>query len=70
VDRHTADNLIIWCSLADGESVFTTSELTMHTLTAIELAKSIVGAEFEVEGGLGKPSRIVCRGVGLENRFL
>lgn len=70
VDRHTADNLIIWCSLADGESVFTTSELTMHTLTAMELAKSIVGAEFEVEGGLGQPSRIVCRGVGLENRFL
>ncbi len=70
VDRHTADNLIIWCSLADGESAFTTSELTMHTITAIELAKMIVGAEFEVEGALGQPSRIVCRGIGLENRLL
>ncbi len=64
VDLHTADNLILWCSLADGESIFTTSKLTLHTLTAIELARLIMGAEFEVEGEVGTPARIWCRGVG------
>jgi len=67
VDLHTADNLVLWCSLADGVSDFTTSRLTLHTATAIELARIITGAEFEVEGELEKPARIRCRGVGLRN---
>ena len=70
VDLHTADTLVLWCSLADGESTFTTSRLTMHTATAIELARLITGAEFRVEGEIGSPARIRCQGVGLENRQL
>ncbi|MFP3951028.1 MAG: RNA 3'-terminal phosphate cyclase [Candidatus Bathyarchaeia archaeon] len=64
VDYHTADNLILPCSLANGRSVFTTSKLTLHTLTAIELSKNITGAEFEVEGARGKQGRIICHGIG------
>ncbi len=41
VDQHTADNLILPCSLAIGTSSFTVSRLTMHTLTAVEVAKRI-----------------------------
>ncbi len=67
VDLHTTDSLVLWCSLADGESSFTTSRLTMHTATAIELARIITGAEFVVEGNLGKPANIRCRGVGLRS---
>ena len=66
VDLHTADNLIIWCSLAKGESLFKTSELTLHTLTAIKLAEMITEARFEVEGALEKPALIKCRGTGLK----
>ncbi|HUS77358.1 MAG TPA: RNA 3'-terminal phosphate cyclase, partial [Patescibacteria group bacterium] len=33
VDRYTADNLILWCSLAHGTSSFTTSKFTAHTRT-------------------------------------
>ncbi|MCD6263936.1 RNA 3'-terminal phosphate cyclase [Candidatus Bathyarchaeota archaeon] len=65
VDLHTADNLILWCSLADGESLFRTSELTLHTLTAIRLAEMITEARFVVEGSLGEPALIRCQGVGL-----
>ena len=68
VDLHTADSLVLWCSLADGESSCKTSRLTMHTETAIELARIITGAQFKVEGELGTPARIRCRGVGLRNR--
>ncbi|MBS7652946.1 MAG: RNA 3'-terminal phosphate cyclase [Candidatus Bathyarchaeia archaeon] len=66
VDLHTADNLIIWCSLARGESVFKTSRLTLHTETAIELAKLLAGAEFKVEGERGRAAIIRCKGVGLK----
>lgn len=68
IDLHTADSLVLWCSLADGESNFTTSRLTLHTTTAIELARIITSAEFNVEGEIGTPARIWCRGVGVMNK--
>jgi RNA 3'-terminal phosphate cyclase (ATP) len=67
VDLYTADNLILWCSLARGESVFTTSRLTQHTLTAIELARIITGTKFDVEKKPEGAVRLRCRGVGIEN---
>jgi len=67
VDMHTGDNLVLWCSLAGGESVYTTSRLTMHTRTAIELAKIFTDARFDVDGEPDKFSRIRCKGVGLSN---
>jgi len=64
-DLHTADHLILPVSLAEGESVFSTSELTLHTLTAIELAKTFTGCSFVVDGKMGQPARITCKGIGL-----
>lgn len=66
VDRHLADQLIIWMALAGGESSIATTELTLHTVTCIELARQLLDVEFEVDGGEGKPSRITCRGIGLK----
>lgn len=66
VDRHLADQLIIWMALADGESSIATTELTLHTITCIELAKRLLDVEFEVDGGEGKPSKITCKGIGLK----
>jgi RNA 3'-phosphate cyclase len=68
VDMHTGDNLVLWCSLAEGDSVYTTSRLTMHTRTAIELAKIFTGTSFKVEGEPEGVARIRCAGVGLKNR--
>ncbi len=68
VDYHTADSLILPCSLARGESLFSTSRLTLHTLTAVELARRITGAEFSIEGEMGEPARIACKGVGHVNK--
>jgi len=68
VDPHTADNLILPCSIASGSSSFTASSLTTHTLTAVELARRMTGAEIVVEGTKEQPGRIACRGIGLMNR--
>jgi len=67
VDRHLADQLIIYMSLADGISTIRTSELTLHALTGIHLSEKMVGAGFKVEGEERRPSTIICKGIGLEN---
>jgi len=69
-DRHLADQLIVYMSLADGRSTIRTSELTLHALTCIHLSEKMVGARFKVEGEEGGPSTIICEGIGLENIFI
>jgi len=66
VDLHTCDHLILPCSLASGTSKFKTSKLTMHTLTAIELAKTFTDATFQVTGEIDEPAEIICKGIGLK----
>ena len=68
VDLHTSDHMILLCSLAEGESRFSTSRLTLHTLTAVELAKMFTGAEFSVSGRVGQPATISCVGAGHTRR--
>lgn len=63
-DFHTADHLILPCSLAKGSSSFTTSKITLHMLAAIELAGLFSDAEFSVEGEIGDRGKISCLGVG------
>ncbi len=64
VDLYTSDHVILPCSLAEGESRFSTSRLTLHTLTAVELAKKFTDAEFNIQGGEGQPATITCLGAG------
>lgn len=64
VDRHTGDHLVLPCSLADGVSRFTVSELTLHTVTAIELARTFTGCQIDVEGKIGKPASVEIEGIG------
>ena len=67
IDLHTADNLILPCSLASGTSSFTVSRLTMHTLTAVEVAKMVAGVRITVEGVEDKQGRITVEGRGALN---
>ena len=67
VDKHLADQLIVYMSLADGRSTIRTSELTLHALTCIHLSEKMVGARFKVEGKEGASSTVICDGIGLEN---
>jgi len=70
IDRHLGDQLIVYMSLARGRSRIRVSELTMHTLTVIEVSEKIIGARFQVDGDLNKPATITCEGIGLENEAL
>ena len=70
MDGHTADHMILPTSLAAGESCFRASLITLHTLTAIEVAKLFTDAKFTVDGREGEPGTIRVEGIGLENRSL
>ncbi len=65
LDRHMGDQVIPFLALADGTSEFYTSQLTLHAYTNLLLVEKILGVEYEVEGGLGKPSIVRIRGIGL-----
>ena len=69
VDRFTGDNLILWCSLAEGESDFTVSQLTKHTETAVELAQIFTGATIRVDS-MENGARIRIKGTGLRNPYI
>ena len=63
-DRHLADHLIIRSSIARGESVIKTSEITSHTRTQIDLLKIFLPeVPVEVEG-----STIRIKGIGLTRK--
>jgi len=53
VDSHALDNIIIYMSLARGNSRIFSSELTTHALTAIDLCSKITGARFNIEKDKG-----------------
>jgi RNA 3'-phosphate cyclase len=56
VDKHTADNLIIWLAIAGG--VIKTSEITLHTRTNIWVCDLFFGKIFNIKDNL-----ISCSGV-------
>jgi RNA 3'-terminal phosphate cyclase len=64
VDKHLADQVLIYLALAQGESVFTTEEITPHLLTNIQVIERFLGPTFQVEGALGARGRVVCAGKG------
>jgi RNA 3'-phosphate cyclase len=70
VDMYTADNLVLWCSLASGESIYSASDLTSHTRTAVEIARIFTEVEINVEERRNGLVIIRCRGIGLENSGL
>lgn len=49
LDVHAADQLLVWLALADGESVFTSREVTRHARTAMRLIEQFVPVRFDVE---------------------
>ena len=68
VDRYLTDQLIVYMALSEGTSRISSAELTMHTLTNVELVKQILGVEVEVEGKLGESGKIKVGGIGFKRR--
>lgn len=59
VDRFTADQLILYCALADGESEYRIPYITEHIDTNCYLIKKFLGAKIELED-----KRLKIKGIG------
>ena len=62
LDRHLADQVVLYLALARGPSRFTTEAVTSHLLTNIWAVEQFLGPTFRVQGDLGRPGEIACRG--------
>lgn len=58
LDRHLADQLVIYLALCSHTSSFTTAAVTRHLLTNLWVAESFGACNYEVEGGEGSPGKI------------
>jgi RNA 3'-terminal phosphate cyclase (ATP) len=64
LDRHLADQMLLYLARAAGPSVFTTEAITFHLLTNLWVIEEFLGPTFQVQGKLGEPGTITCRGHG------
>ncbi|MEJ5330300.1 MAG: RNA 3'-terminal phosphate cyclase [Desulfobaccales bacterium] len=62
LDRHGADQLVLYLAQARGPSRFTTEAVTSHLLTNIWVIEQFLGPRFTVTGSLGERGEVLCRG--------
>src|SRR4030066_2405046 len=58
LDRHLADQIVLYLGVAKGESSFTTAEISGHLLTNLWVIKEFLGIQYAVEGEIGKPGKV------------
>ncbi len=61
IDPHLSDQLILPMALSDGESCFTTSQISRHLTTNIWLVQQFLPDRFEVEGAEGERGTVMTR---------
>jgi RNA 3'-terminal phosphate cyclase (ATP) len=66
VDRHMSDIFIPYLAVAEGDSEFRTSKITMHTITNARIAELVSGAKVVVDGELGSSGVVKVKGIGLK----
>ena len=62
VDRHLADQLLVWAALASGPSELRISEATDHLKSCAELLRDGTGARIEIEGASPATVRVTPGG--------
>ena len=63
-DPYLADQVILPMALAGGTSRLTTSRVTPHLLTTVQLVRQALGCPVEVGGEEGSPGHVTVEGVG------
>jgi RNA 3'-terminal phosphate cyclase (ATP) len=63
LDRHLADQILIYLALAGGPSTLTTEALTSHLTTNAWVIEQFWGPTFEVRGEMGQWGEVFCKGL-------
>ncbi len=64
-DPYLADQVILPMALAGGTSRLTTSRVTPHLLTTVQIVQQVLGCPVEVGGEEGSPGHVTIEGVGM-----
>ncbi len=67
-DPHLADQLILPMALSPGTSRLTTSRVTRHLLTTVQLVQQLLGCPVQVGGGEGSSGTVTIEGTGVGRR--
>jgi len=67
MDTHLADQLILYLSLAHGDSYFTTEKVTRHLTTNIDIIRRFLPVSIDLDSATGKTH---VTGVGLNPQQL
>jgi RNA 3'-terminal phosphate cyclase (ATP) len=67
-DPHLADQLILPMALAPGTSRLTTSRVTRHLLSTVQLVQHLLGCPVQVGGDEGSPGQVTIEGAGSAER--
>jgi RNA 3'-terminal phosphate cyclase (ATP) len=59
LDPHLADQIVLYLSFAQGESSFTTSQITGHLITNLWVIQKFLGTNYRIEGEVGRPGRVM-----------
>lgn len=64
IDPHLADQLLLPLALADGRSVFRTTEVTEHLQTNAHVIQQLVPTTITTDSAVGEAGRIEVQGIG------
>lgn len=65
LDPHLADQILLYLALAKGKSRLTTSKITNHLVTNLEVIKRFIKVEAEVQGSSGLAGTVILNSPGL-----
>ncbi|MGQ9921687.1 MAG: RNA 3'-terminal phosphate cyclase [Desulfobacca sp.] len=64
VDRHLADQILLYAALAGGPTVFSTDAITLHLLTNSWVIRQFLEVSIAVQGNMQQPGIIRVQGLG------
>ena len=62
LEPHLADQIALYLAMTKGTSAFTTSAITQHLLTNLQVIERFLGISYTIEGDLDKPGKVVITG--------
>jgi len=66
IDKYLCDQLILPLSIVNGESIYSTSKITNHLVTNIQVVKKFLNIVVDIEGEIGEKGTVKIVGVGLK----
>lgn len=58
LDKHFSDQIVLYLSMSKGDAIFTTSCITQHLITNLQVIDLFCKIHYSLEGDIGKPGAV------------